>query len=194
MELAQQQKLVARLCTDREFREEFFANPVAVAAHQGLTAGAEGLAELHPERLRQFARLLRTRQLGTVGVALPLTRRVLGNQFVECFKIYALRPPAPGVQRAAEDAVKFVEFLRQHAQQQPFEPAWGLSLARYEAARLEAVWLGRRLVLRVFPHRVGRLVALLAKGSVSKEEQFGGASLAIWCWCSSRRRPRHWIW
>ena len=95
MELALQQQLVARLCTDRTFREEFFADPQKVAAHAGLTVAAEGLAQLHPEQLRQFARLLRTRRLGEVAVSLPLTRQALGPQFGESFKRYALQGPPP---------------------------------------------------------------------------------------------------
>jgi len=192
MELAQQQKLVARLCTNREFREEFFANPAQVAAREGLTVGAEGLAELHHEHLRQFARLLRTRRLGSVGVALPLTRRVLGNRFVECFKLYALRPPPPGVERVVVDAIGFVDFLCGQVGAEVFDPAWSVSLARYEAARLEAVWLGRRLVVRWLPHRIGPLLVQLAKGKV-EAGSFNGPTLAIWWRGTERGRPHHWL-
>ncbi len=192
MELAQQQKLVARLCTNREFREEFFANPAQVAAREGLTVGAEGLAELHHEHLRQFARLLRTRRLGSVGVALPLTRRVLGNRFVECFKLYALRPPPPGVERVVVDAIGFVDFLCGQVGAEVFDPAWSVSLARYEAARLEAVWLGRRLVVRWLPHRIGPLLVQLAKGKV-EAGSFNRPTLAIWWRGTERGRPHHWL-
>ena len=59
MELALQQKLVARLASDREFREKFFADPARVAASEGLTVAAEALAQIHHEQLRQLARVLR---------------------------------------------------------------------------------------------------------------------------------------
>lgn len=192
MELVQQQKLVARLCTNREFREEFFAHPAQVAAREGLTVGAEGLAELHPEHLRQFVRLLRTRRLGSMGVALPLTRRVLGNRFVECFKLYALRPTPPSVGRVVEDAIGFVDFLRGQMGAEVFAPPWSLSLARYEAARLEAVWLGRRLVVRWLPHRIGPLLAQLAKGKV-EAGNFDRPTLAVWWRGTGRGQPRHWL-
>lgn len=191
MELAQQQKLVARLCTDREFREEFFANPAQVAAREALTVGAEGLTELHPEHLRQFARLLRTRRLGSVGVALPLTRRMLGNRFVECFKLYALRSP-PGAGRVVEDAIGFVDFLRGQMGAEVFDPPWIWSLARYEAARLEAVWLGRRLVVRCLPHRIGPALAQLAQGKV-EAGSLRGPTLAVWWRGAGRGPPRHWL-
>ena len=192
MELAQQQKLVARLCIDREFREEFFANPAQVAAHQGLTVAAEGLAELHHEQLRQFARLLRTRRLGAVGAALPLTRRALGNKFVERFKLYALRPPPAGVQHPVADAIGFVDFLREHAREHQFERVWSLSLARYEAARLGARWLGHRLVVRWLPHRVGALLPHLAKGSVGAGN-FDRPTLAVWWRWSDDGKLHHWL-
>jgi hypothetical protein len=193
MELALQQKLVARLCTDRAFREEFFAAPAKVAAHQGLTVAAEGLATLHPEQLRQFARLLRTRRLGEAGTALPLTRRALGFGFADLFKAYAIQGPPPG-ERPGEDAVAFVDFMERQTATQPLEPAWVRSLARYEAARVEAEWLGqRKLVVRRFPHALRRLLAAFAAGGVP-EGSFSGWTLAVWCCASSGRKPRHWLW
>lgn len=193
MELALQQKLVARLCTDRAFREEFFAAPAQVAAHEGLTVAAEGLASLHPEQLRQFARLLRTRRLGEAGEALPLTRRALGFRFADLFKAFAIQGLPPG-EHMGEDAVAFVNFLEQQAVTQPLEPAWVRSLARYEATRVEAEWLGRRkLVVRQFPHALRRLLPAFAAGGVP-EGDFSGWTLAVWCCASSGQRPRHWLW
>ena len=193
MELARQQQLFARLCTDRGFREEFFAAPKQVAAREGLTVAAEGLAALHPEQLRQFARLLRTRRLAEVGMALPLTRRVLGIRFAELFKNYAIQGPPAG-ERAGEDAQAFVEFLHQGGAVVPPEPAWVISLARYEAAKVQAEWLGRRkLILRRFPHALRRLLADLANG-VEPEGDYSGGALAVWCCMSSSQEPRHWLW
>jgi len=193
MELARQQQLFARLCTDRGFREEFFAAPAQVAAREGLTVAAEGLASLPPEQLRQFARLLRTRRLGEVGLALPLTRRVLGMRFVELFKDYAIQGPPPG-ERPGEDAQAFVEFLHRGAAGTPVEPAWAMSLARYEAAKVQAQWLGRRkLIMRRFPHALRRLVADMA-GGAKPEGDYSGWTFAVWCCASSNQEPRHWLW
>ncbi len=193
MELALQQKLVARLCTDRAFREEFFADPARVAAHQGLTVAAEGLATLHPEQLRQFARLLRTRRLGEAGTALPLTRRALGFRFADLFKAYAIQGPPPGG-RPGEDAVGFVRHLERQQAAHPVEPAWALSLARYEAAGVTAEWLGRRrLMVRRFPHSIRRLITAFEAGGVP-EGDFSGWTLAVWCCASASQKPRHWLW
>lgn len=193
MELALQQKLFVRLCTDRAFREEFFAAPAKVAAREGLTVAAEGLAELHPEQLRQFARLLRTRRLGEAGSALPLTRRALGFRFADLFKAYAIQGPPPG-ERAGEDAVAFVDFMQQHAATQPLEPAWVMSLARYESARVEAEWLGqRKLIVRQFPHALRRLLTAFEAGRVP-EGDFSGWTLAVWGRAASGQKPGHWLW
>ncbi len=193
MELALQQKLVARLCTDRAFREEFLAAPAQIAAREGLTVAAEGLAALPPEQLRQFARLLRTRRLGEAGEALPLTRCALGFRFADLFKAFTIQGLPSGV-RVGEDAVAFVRFLGQQAATQPLQPAWVLSLARYEAARVEAEWLGRRgLVVRQYPHALRRLLAA-CEGGRAPEGDFSGWTLAVWCCATSAQRPRHWLW
>lgn len=191
MELALQQKLVARLATDREFREKFFADPARVAASEGLTVAAEGLAQIHQEQLRQFARLLRTRRLAQVGLRLPLTRKALGPRFVDLFRNYAVNPP-PAVQRPSEDAIAFARFIEAHAAEHGLEPAWALSLARYEAARLQAEWHNRRLVIRILPHAVRRLTELLAAGAVP-EGSHRRATFAIWWRASAGSRLKHWL-
>jgi len=191
MELALQQKLVARLATDREFREKFFADPVRVAASEGLTVAAEGLAQLHQEQLRQFARLLRTRRLAQVSLRLPLTPKALGPRFVDCFRNYAVNPPPPG-RRPSEDAIAFAEHLEDHAAAPGLEPAWALSLVRYEAARIEAEWHNRRLVVRCLPHAVRRLAELLTAGTVPEGSQ-RRPTLAVWWRASAASRLKHWL-
>lgn len=191
MELALQQKLVARLATDREFREKFFADPARVAASEGLTVAAEGLAQIHQEQLRQFARLLRTRRLAQAGLRLPLTRKALGPRFADHFRNYAVNPPPAG-QRPSEDAIAFAHYLEARAAEHGLEPAWALSLARYEAARIEAEWHNRRLVVRFLPHAVRRLAELLAAGAVP-EGSLRRLTLAIWWRASAASRLKHWL-
>ena len=186
MELALQQKLLARLVTERSFREQFFADPARVAASEGLTVAAESLAKLHPEQLRQLARVLRRRRLGSVGVQLPLTRKALGPRFADLFRNYAVNPP-PGP-RPFEDALGFAAYL---AAQQP-EPQWAVSLAQYEAAQLEATWFRRKLTVRWFPHAVKKLTALASAGDVP-EGAYRRLTRAIWWRTGPRSRLRHWL-
>ncbi len=190
MELALQQKLVARLVTDREFREKFFADPARVAASEGLTVAAEALAQIHPEQVRQLARVQRRRRLAQAGVQLPLTRKALGTRFADLFRNYAVTPP-PGT-RLFEDALGFVRHLDQHAATQGLEPQWALSLAHYEAAQLEATWLGRRLVFRCLPHAVKKLANLLAAGEVPAGS-YRRISPALWWRASAYSRLKHWL-
>lgn len=191
MELALQQKLVARLATDREFRERFFADPARVAANEGLTVAAEGLAQIHQEQLRQFARLLRTRRLAQAGLRLPLTRMALGLRFADHFRNYAVNPQPPG-QRPSEDAIGFARFLDARAAEHSLDPAWAVSLARYEAAKIEAEWHGRRLVVRFLPHAVRLLATLLAAGEVPPGS-YRRRSPAIWWRASATSRLKHWL-
>ncbi len=191
MELALQQKLVARLATDREFRERFFADPARVAANEGLTVAAEGLAQIHHEQLRQFARLLRTRRLAQVGLRLPLTRKALGLRFADHFRNYAVNPPPAG-QRPNEDAIGFAQFLEGPATEQSLEPAWAISLARYEAAKIAAEWHDRRLIVRFLPHAVRQLAAHLALGEVPPGT-YKRLTPAIWWRASTASRLKHWL-
>lgn len=190
MELALQQKLVARLATDREFREKFFSDPTRVAASEGLAVAAESLAQIHQEQVRQLSRVLRRRRLAQAGVQLPLTRKALGARFADLFRNYAVNPP-PG-RHPFEDALGFAGFLEQHAVAQEFEPQWALSLVRYEAARLEATWLGRRLFVRCFPHAVKRLARLLGTGDVP-EGSYQRRTTAVWWRTSASGRLKHWL-
>ena len=190
MELALQQKLVARLASDRAFREKFFADPARVAASEGLSLAAEALVQIHQEQLRQLARVLRRRRLAQVGVQLPLTRKALGARFADLFRNYAVSP-APG-KHPYEDALGFARHLEQHAATQGLEPQWTLSLVRYEAAQLEATWLGRRLVLRCLPHAVKQLAALLAVGDVPAGS-YQRFSPALWWRASGSSRLKHWL-
>lgn len=190
MELALQQKLVARLVTDRAFREKFFAEPARVAASEGLAGAAESLAQIHQEQVRQFARVLRRRRLAMVGVQLPLTRKALGARFADLFRNYATTPP-PGT-HPFEDALGFASHLEAHATAQGLEPQWALSLLRYETAKLEAGWLGRRLLVRCFPHAVKQLATLLAAGEVPAGS-YQRFSPALWWRASGTSRLKHWL-
>ncbi len=190
MELALQQKLVARLATDREFREKFFADPARVAASEGLTVAAESLARIHHEQVRQLARVLRRRRLAHTGVQLPLTRKALGPRFADLFRNYAVNPP-PG-KLPFEDALGFADYLEQPAAEPGFEPVWALSLVRYEAAKLEATWLGRRLMVRCFPHAIKQLAALLTVGEVPPGS-YRRASTAVWWRTTASSRLKHWL-
>ena len=190
MELALQQKLVAQLASDRAFRETFFADPARVAPSEGLTGAGEALSQSHCEQLRQFARVLQHRRLAQVGELLPLTHKALGTRFADLFHNYAITPPSG--MRPCEDALGFVRHLKQHAATEGLEPAWSLSLARYEAAQIEATWLDERLVFRCLPHAVRKLSALLAVGDVPAGS-YRRLSLALWWRTSTRSRLKHWL-
>jgi hypothetical protein len=190
MELALQQKLVARLATDRAFREKFFADPARVAASEGLTVAAESLAQIHQEQVRQLARVLRRRRLAVVGVQLPLTRKAMGARFADLFRNYGVNPP-PGKQ-PFEDALGFAQHLEQHAAAQGLDPQWALSILRYEAAKLEATWLGRRLLVRSFPHAIKQLAPLLAGGEVP-DGSYQRRTTAVWWRASRSSRLKHWL-
>ncbi|MFM8470393.1 MAG: hypothetical protein ACKODH_10550 [Limisphaerales bacterium] len=190
MDRALQQQLLARLATDREFRERFFADPARVAASEGLTVAAEALAQLHQEQMRQFARLLRTRRLAQVSLRLPLTRKALGTRFADHFRNSAVDPSSAS-QRPSEDALGFARFLVEA--HDAGLPAWALSLARYEAASLDAEEHNRGLVVRCLPHAVRRLTELLAT-AIAPEGSHQRLSLAIWWRGSASSRLQHWLW
>ncbi len=190
MDLARQQKLVAQLVSDHTFCEAFFAAPARVAASEGLAVASQSMAQIHPEQVREFARFQRDRRLAQAEAHLPLTRKALGKRFADLFHSYSLVPP-PGTRRF-EDALGFVQHLDQHAEANGLEPEWALSLARYEAAQIEAVWLDRRLVFRCLPHAVKKLAAMLAAGEVP-EGYCRRISPVLWWRIFPDSRLKHWL-
>ncbi len=149
MELAKLQQILARLYTDRGFRERFFNDPFAVAAELGLSPiEVDRLRDLLGAQVGFFASSLVRKRLNEVRKLLPLSSRVLGRTFESLFWRYAETHTLKALKPDEQDAVAFSSYIVREARSKNLDPPWSVDVARYEAARVEVLALGRRWAVR----------------------------------------------
>ncbi|MGD9543567.1 MAG: hypothetical protein AB7F41_10570 [Methylocystis sp.] len=165
MALAEMQALLARLFTDDDLRREFFESPIAVATRLGLSMhDTQRLVAIDPREMEAFAQSLIGKRALYARKALPLTARVLGDQFDGLFR-KAIRSVARD-ERHRADAAALSALLDLGVAGRELEPDWIGDLARFELAFVDAGGSGAALFLR----RFGFDVASIAKGLARGEE------------------------
>jgi hypothetical protein len=113
MQLADYQHLLAKIYTNAEFRKAFFARPIEVGAEFGLTEDLSlSLAATYQKEIQLFSETLIRKRLGTLRSFLPITVKILGNNLEKVFREYAENQTLNFEDRYAEDAFKFVDFLK----------------------------------------------------------------------------------
>jgi len=133
MSLLQTQQLLARLYTNTEFRERFFANPQTVGAELGLSDDeSHQLAQLSVQDVNLFANSLKWKRLGEVRQFLPRTHLALGKNFNALFWKYAESYIPSGIKKHRQDAIAFADFIAKVARDEGIEPPWVGDLVRYE--------------------------------------------------------------
>ncbi len=189
MALAQVQALLARIYTDAEVRERFFAAPRQVGAEFGLTEEeARQLGQMSEGRARFFAESLARKRAGGVRRLLPLTSRTLGRQFTELFGRHTVEFLPRGHGKAHQDAVAFASFLGRMADDGGVVPSLA-GLARYEASRLLSTDPARRLTICWLP----ALPEDLVQGADLGTEAHGKVMrpvIAVWFRPTARSRVR----
>lgn len=197
MELETTQALLARLYTDRAFREAFMANPESATDDYELNQRElKQMAELAAGPALQFSRSLVRKRFGQIASSLPATRRVLRKQFWDAFVAFAGRYNPKGIGRHLDDALEFSKFLDGEHRRQIDAPAWWSMILNYERPGLKAQAAPFYFKLRFYRHDILRLYH--ASGDADSEYS-GRPQLVIWCkWSPGgkvRHRhffPRHW--
>ncbi len=184
MALAEVQKALARLFTDKAAREAFLADPQSAAATLGLDkADATLLSTMAPQELRRFSASLASKRALDARKWTPLVAAALGARFGPLFAAV----PGSGADPARQ-AEAFAVHLSMLAKQRKIEPPWIGDLARYEAACVTA---GRpRLAFRVrlFCYPVGLIAVAVARGAPVSEAR-PGLTCGLWL-----RRPGGRLW
>lgn len=179
MGLAERQKALAQLYTDESLRERFIADPLEVCRELGFAKDeAERIAAIPPARVTNFARSLHNKRRGEVRKILPLTSRVLGDSFNECFEHYAAQNLPGGIKKHLGDALAFASQLEKRVREDLDKPRWILDLVRYERARIKAADPRCRLVVRYFRHDVRLLLRSLANRQEADVEP--RRCIAVW--------------
>jgi hypothetical protein len=184
MGLTEVQCLLARLYTDAETRERYFADPRAMSEAYGLsTVETKQMCRLSPEHVRFFAGSLKRKRLKAVASLLPRSSRALGQRFVEPFSQFADTFIPDGANRAHQDAEAFASFLEALLRKEHAAPPWVVELLRYEAAEVTAAL--KHCVIRWFREPIGRILQPLAIEGRSPMQP-SGRTLVIW-WRISRQ-------
>jgi hypothetical protein len=177
MAVAEIQKALARLFTDKAAREAFLADPQSAAAILGLEeADAALMSTVAPKELRRFSASLASKRVLDARKWTPLVAEALGPRFGPLF---AALPDSRDPVRQTE---AFAAYLATLARPGKIEPVWIGDLARYEAACVAA---GRpRFIfrLRFFRYPIGEIAISLARGAPVGEL---GTRLSIGLWFRS---------
>ena len=192
MGLAETQRALARLYTDARLRERFYAAPAEVGRELGLDEqDAQSLARLGARQTDYFAASLVNKRLGEVSKLLPLTARVLGQEFRRLFRQFAAAEPAPaGLSKHLRDAVAFAEYAGRGGRLASVAPVWLVELLRYEKELLRAREAKTRLRLCLFRYDVRQLARSVSQDPTSPHVEVR-PTLALWLRLGARGRVRH---
>jgi hypothetical protein len=113
MSLQKQQDFLARLFTDEGLRQKFLSEPDKTGTENGLSESETAdLKAVLPEELGVFADSLFWKRLREVEKFLPLTKKVLDEDFTKLFREFSQNFNPQTVKKHFEDALEFCNFLR----------------------------------------------------------------------------------
>jgi len=199
MGLKEFQNVMARLATERGYRERFAADVVA----EGEKAGLDGeeisqLTDLFPEAIPQFSRSLLRKRYGEVKEMLPASAAALGEAFWKLFEEFGADRPTHGEQRHRDDALDFARWLlARESLPKTSEPL--RQILQFEYEDLEMWTRKRGIRVRFFRHDLGDTLIRLRNGE-SDVGYHGPPMMAVWIRLSPAGRvgyrefvPRFWF-
>jgi len=129
------QRALARLYTDEVYRGSAFGDGSDATRSSLGTEEAGWLETLDRTRVERYARSLRRKRMRLVRDWVPLIGRSMGEVFATVFNAYARENPSVPT-RPLDDAMGFLDFLRQSGLQ---EPTYLPDLVRCEYLRLRVM-------------------------------------------------------
>lgn len=133
---------MARLFTDEGLRQNFLSEPAKIGAENGLNESETvDLQAILPEEIGFFADSLFWKRLHEVEKFLPLTKKVLKEDFTKYFREFSRNFNPQTVKKHFEDAFEFCRFLRKQNISEFAENA-----AKFEQSKLEFFGGGRLFV------------------------------------------------
>jgi hypothetical protein len=146
MGLAEIQIALARFYTDAELRKHFLEDSKSVGRELNLSDDEiEQLSAISSEELSFFADSLVWKRLNEVEKLLPLSRKVLKEEFIDLFHFFAPTYNPTTIKKHLEDAIAFCEYLKKEV-----KTDWIVDLIRFEKTRLEFNGLEKRLMIAHF--------------------------------------------
>lgn len=179
MGLAEQQRALARIYTDADWREAFRAEPGSLGAGLGLSQAEIDALLARWDDLEYFAATLSQKRWQSALRYFPRSQALLGEALKSHFRAYARAPMPAGSNRHARDALGFLRWLKPRltAPSRSLRDALG-----YEIACLRAMLAARGCLL----------VALRTPVWAPQETwQPGKLTLCLWLRLNPERPWRH---
>ncbi len=168
MNLHELQRILARIATSPDLREQFLGDPEGVGYSSRWDIGLSRTpATIPAHQLRHYGESLINKRCREASRRLPLTFKALGDsQFRTRFRAFAHASMPRGPARHLADAIGFADMLRGARPDLPRHPAWLGDLSAYEAASLRACGtMGSRIVLLRLGHSPRELVEAAVSGN-----------------------------
>ncbi len=186
MSLLEQQNFLAKVFTDENLREKFLSEPENVGKENNLSeTEIEQIRQVLPEQIKVFADSLFYKRLHEVEKFLPLTRKVLSENFETYFREFANEFLPNTIKKHLEDAGKFCEYLQKK------EIAWERDLISFEQARLIFNGYGKRFVFRKFRFDI-KEVLKVSRQDARTQNVRKRMSFAVWLRLG--KKIYHYIW
>jgi len=159
MSLATVQQVLAHIYTDSKLRNDFFTNPDTVGRTLGLNCQEiQQLSQLSRQEVNLFAVSLKHKRLGEIRKLMPLTNKVLKQEFDRLFFRYAETYLPKGSKKHLGDAIQFTQFIEQITRTETIEPTWIVDVLRYEKICLETLPSKRLFISDRFNYEVEPLI------------------------------------
>jgi hypothetical protein len=167
MNLPELQRILARIATSPDLREQFLGDPEGVGYSSGWDIGlTRRLATIPAHQLRHYGESLINKRCREASRWLPLTFKALGDsRFRTRFRAFAHASMPRGPARHLADAIGFADMLRGARPDLPRHPAWLADLSAYEAASLRAGTMGSRIILLRLGHSPRDLLEAAVSGN-----------------------------
>ncbi len=162
MELRQYQEILARLYTDKNFRESFFRDRTTTYQQLHISEkNTQLLNELSKLQVEQFAHSLISKRLEAAKSILVLTSRQMGNYFAKAFFEYAsCNKLEESNNKYLTDALSFTKFLLGKSKFESNEP-FQRELIRHEQQRINSAFEKKKITIHKFNYKIEELILFL---------------------------------
>jgi len=190
MSLQKQQDFLARLFTDEGLRQNFLSEPDTIGAENGLSeTEIVDLEAVLPEELGFFADSLFWKRLREVEKILPLSKKVLKEDFTKHFRQFSRAFNPQTIKKHFEDALEFSKFL----QNQTLEPRWVNDLAKFEFSRLTFNSDTKKFVFVKFNHDIREIIREITHVDSDSQTNFRQkTTFALWLKVGKTRKQFVW--
>jgi hypothetical protein len=159
MSLVNSQQVLARIYTNSKLRDDFLTNPDVVGNSLGLNCQEiQQLSQLSSQQVNLFASSLKRKRLGEIRKLLPLTNKILKQEFDRLFFSFAETYLPTGSRKHLLDSIAFSIFLKQNLTTEKNQ-LWLLDIWSYETIRLNMLLGKKQLIWSRFNYQIETLIA-----------------------------------